>query len=97
MQCMKFLRSNLQNPSQKFCKNLFDFEKPQNFQKSSKLRLEIMKCMKMSDLDTYQMKRNFIKVENLLGMRFGVSEKGLKGEQTRTDGKRSRKVKTESR
>ena len=37
---MKFLRSNLQNPSQKFCKNLFDFEKPQNFQKSQKLRLK---------------------------------------------------------
>ena len=40
MQCMKFLGSNLQNPSQKFCKNLFDFEKPQNFQKSQKLRLK---------------------------------------------------------
>ena len=40
---------------------------------------------------------NLIKAENLLGMRFGVSEKGLKGEQTQTDGKRSRKVKTESR
>ena len=37
MQCMKFLRSNLQNPSQKFCKNLFDFEKPK---KSQKLRLK---------------------------------------------------------
>ena len=34
---MKFLRSNLQNPSQKFCKNLFDFEKPKN---SQKLRLK---------------------------------------------------------
>ena len=40
MQCMKFLRSNFQNPSQKFCKNLFDFEKPQNFQKSQKLKLK---------------------------------------------------------
>ena len=29
MQCMKFLRSNLQKSSQKFHKNLFDFEKPQ--------------------------------------------------------------------
>ena len=77
---MKFLRSNLQNPSQKFCKNLFDFEKPQNFQKSSKLRLEIMKCMKMSDLDTYQMKRNFIKVENLLRKRFGLRKMCLGGE-----------------
>ena len=50
MQCMKFLRSNLQNPSQKFCKNLFDFEKPQNYQKSQKIRLKIMKCMNMGDL-----------------------------------------------
>ena len=47
-------------PSQKFCKHLFDFEKPQNFQKSQKLRLEIMKCMKMSDLDTYQVKNKLI-------------------------------------
>ena len=75
MQCMKFLRSNLQNPSQKFCKNLFDFEKPQNYQKSQKLRLEIMKCMKMSDFDTYQVKRNLIKAENLLEKRFGVRKK----------------------
>ena len=29
MQCMEFLRLNLQNPSQKLHKNLFDFEKPQ--------------------------------------------------------------------
>ena len=57
MKCLKFLRSNLQNPSQKFCKNLFDFEKPQNFQKSQKLRLKIIKCMNMRDLDTYQVKK----------------------------------------
>ena len=36
MQCMTFLRSNLQNSSQKFHKNLFDFEKPQNFVKIPK-------------------------------------------------------------
>ena len=65
MQCMKFLRSNLQNPSQKFCKNLFDFEKPQNFQKSQKLRLKNVNCMKMRDLDTYQVKKNLIKPKNL--------------------------------
>ena len=47
---MKFLRSNLQNSSQKFCKNLFDFEKPKNFHKSQKLRLKIMKCMNLRDL-----------------------------------------------
>ena len=49
MQCMKFLKSNLQNPSQKFYKNLFDFEKPQILQKSQKLRFQRMKCMKKRD------------------------------------------------
>ena len=34
MQCMKFLRVNLQNPSQKLHKNLFGFEKPQILQES---------------------------------------------------------------
>ena len=43
------LRSKIQNPSQKFYKNLFDFEKPQILQKSQKLRLQSMKCMKMRD------------------------------------------------
>ena len=37
MQRMKFLRSNLQNPSQKFHKNLFDFEKPQICRKPKNL------------------------------------------------------------
>ena len=60
MQCMKFLRSILKNPYQKFCKNLFDFEKPQNFQISQKLRLKIMNCMNMRDLDTYQVKNSLI-------------------------------------
>ena len=34
-----------QSPSQKFCKNLFDFEKPQIFQQIPKSRSECMKCM----------------------------------------------------
>ena len=49
MQCMKFLRVNLQNPSRKFHKNLFDFEKPQILQKSQKFRFQRMKCMKMRE------------------------------------------------
>ena len=49
MQCMKFLRLNLQNPSQKLHKNLFDFEKTQILQKSQKLRFQRMKCMKMRE------------------------------------------------
>ena len=40
-----------------------------------------MKCMKMSDLDTYQVKNNLIKAKNTLRKRFGVSERGLGGER----------------
>ena len=39
------LESFSQNPSQKICKNLFDFEKPQIFQQIPKSRSECMKCM----------------------------------------------------
>ena len=95
MQCMKFLRSNLQNPSQKFHKNLFDFEKPQNFQKSQKLRLTNMKCMKMRDLDTCQVKSNLNKAENLLGKKFRGREKCLGGEPVEINQERSRKVRSE--
>ena len=39
------LRSFKQNPNQKFCKNFINFEKPQKFSKSPKVRSEYMKCM----------------------------------------------------
>ena len=97
MQCMKSLRSNLQNPSQKFYKNLFDFEKPEIFQEPQKLRLKNMKCMKMRDLDTYQVKSNLTKAENLLGKRFRGREKCLGGETVEINQERSRKVGSESR
>ena len=41
--------NTVKNLSQKFHKNLFDFEKPQILQKSQKLRLQSMKCMKKRD------------------------------------------------
>ena len=65
------------NPSQKFCKNLFDFENPKNFQKSQKLRLKSMKCMKMRDLDTYQVKETWLGLKNSLRNRFKVRERGF--------------------
>ena len=83
MQCMKFLRSNLQNPSQNFCKNLFDFEKPQNFQKSQKLRLKIMKCMNMRDLDTYQVKKTWLRSKNPWGRGLRWKREVLGGEKAR--------------
>ena len=39
------LGSNIQNLSQKFSKNFIDFEKYQNFPKTRKVRLQIVKCM----------------------------------------------------
>ena len=33
------LRSKTQNPSQKFCNNLFDFEKPQIFHQTPKVEM----------------------------------------------------------
>ena len=44
-----------------------------------------MKCMNMRDLDTYQVKRNLIKAEKQLRMKFEVSERGLGGEKARTN------------
>ena len=46
------LKSNIQNPSQNFAKtslilkNPFNFEKPQIFQQTPKVRSQKMKCMK---------------------------------------------------
>ena len=61
-----------QKPTQKFHNNFINFEKPKKFSKTQKLRLKIMKCMNMRDLDTYKVKKNLIKVENHLKMKFGV-------------------------
>ena len=37
--------SSKQNPTQNFCKNLINFEKPQGFSKTPKVRSKEMKCM----------------------------------------------------
>ena len=86
---MKFLRSNLQNSSQKFHKNLFDFEKPQNFSKTPKPRFQ---NMKIERLKAYQVKKLLKKLENPLGKRLGVSERGLGGEKIKVSRERSREM-----
>ena len=45
---------------------------PKTISKTQKLRLKIMKCMNVRDLETYQVKKNLIKVENLFEMKFGM-------------------------
>ena len=52
--------------------------------------------MNMRDLDTYQVKRNLIKAENLLGMKFGERKMCLGGETVKSNRERSRKVRSES-
>ena len=47
--------------------------------------------MKRRDLDTYQVKKDLIKAENLLRKRFRERRECLGGEQARTDRKRLRK------
>ena len=41
----EYLRSFKQNPSQNFHKNFINFEKPQKFSKTPKVRSKEMKCM----------------------------------------------------
>ena len=62
-----FLRSSLQNPSQEFHKNLFDFEKPQILKKSKKLRLQSIKCMRMRDLKLTKWRKTWISLKNPWG------------------------------
>ena len=52
--------------------------------------------MKMRDLDTYQVKSNLIKVENLLGMKFREREMCLEGETVEINQERSWSVRSES-
>ena len=55
-----------------------------------------MKCLKMRDLDTYQVKINLIKAENLLGKKFKGREMCLGGETVEINRERSRKVRSKS-
>ena len=44
-------------------------------------------------LETYQVRKNLINLENPLGKRFGVSERDLGGEKIEVSRKRSREMK----
>ena len=91
MQCMKFLRVNLQNPSQKLHKNLFDFEKPQILQKSQNLGFKEWNAWKWENRILPNEEKSLKMLEKHLGKRFGVRERDLEGEQVRTDQEKLRK------
>ena len=81
-----------QKPIPKFQQSLINFEKPQNFSKSPEPRFQNMKCMKNERLESYQVKKLLKKLENPLGKRLGVSERGLGGEKIEVSRERSREM-----
>ena len=91
MQCMKILKHFHKNQPKNFTITSSILKNPKFFSKSQKLRLKIMKCMNMRDLETYQVKKNLIKAENLFEMKFAVWERSLECEKARTDWERSKK------
>ena len=71
-----------QKPPKNFTITSSILKNTKKISKTQKLRLKIMKCMNMRDLDTYQVKKNLIKAENLFKMKFGVWERSLEGEKS---------------
>ena len=96
------LGSFKQNPSQKFCKNLFIFEKPQKFsnkkkKKTLKLGQKEMKCMIHEWIRVIPKEENALEAEDHLGKRFGVREKCMERWEVRKSRERSRQMKQKSR
>ena len=77
MQCMMILNHSNKNPSQKFCKNLKNFEKSQKVSKTPKDRSKDMKCMINERENIILEKKNDLEAKDFLGMRFGVRKKGF--------------------
>ena len=86
----EILNSFNQKPIPKFQQSLLNFEKPQNFSKTPKPRIQNMKCMKNEILEAYQVKKLLKKLEKPLGKRLGVSERGLGGEKIKVSRERER-------
>ena len=85
----EILNSFKQKPIPKFQQSLINFEKPQNFSKTPKPRFQ---NMKIERLEAYQVKKLLKKLENPLGKRLGVSERGLGGEKIEVSRERSREI-----
>ena len=61
-------------PIPKFQEQLINFEKPQNFSKTPKLKFQNMISMKNERLESYQEKKILKKLEKSQRKRFGVRE-----------------------
>ena len=71
----EILNSFKQKLIPKFQQSLNNFEKPQNFSKSPKHRLQNMKCMRNERLEAYQVKKHLINLEECLRKRLDVKER----------------------
>ena len=85
------LKIKYTKPIPKFCQNLFDFENPQNFQQTQKLGHKRWNAWRNEWERVLPEKRIDLETEEHLGKRFGVSERGLGGEKTRSSQERPRK------
>ena len=70
------LRSKLENPSQKFCKNLINLKNPKHFPKTPIFRSKD-KMHENEGLWHLPSEENLIKAEKSLRMKFGVRERGF--------------------
>ena len=78
------LKPFTQSPSQKFHKNLINFEESQKFSKTLKFRSKDMKCMIKRGIKDLNSEEEQDQGRKLLGMKFGMREKSLGGEKAKT-------------
>ena len=74
---MKFLRSNFQNPSQKFSKNHINLKNPKHFPKTPIFRSKDMKMHENEEFRHLPSEENLIKVEKSMRKMLGVRERGF--------------------
>ena len=63
MQCMKFLRSNLQKLTQNFNNISSILTNPKIFKKIPKPRFQKHECMKCKRIEAYHVKKSLVKLE----------------------------------
>ena len=87
----EFLNPFKQSPSQKFHRNLNNFEYPKDFQKPQKLGKKCMKCMIRWWKEDHTCEKCKIKTKEGVGKRFEESERCLGRWEVRNDRERVRK------
>ena len=92
-----FLKPFTLSPSQKFHKNLNNFEESQKFSKTPKFRSKDTKCMIKRGIKDLTSEEEQDQGRKNLGMKFGVREKSLGGEKAERNRERSKRMDLKSR